>query len=66
MKESKISAFDWYILRTLWEYGSLTPKEINNKSINERECNINTLRTLLSRLLKKVLFIPNSFNYSDY
>lgn len=62
MTKYNISNSDWYILRVLWEYGSQTPKEIHEKLKDEKEWSINTIRTLLSRLIKKKLITTDGRN----
>lgn len=67
MKNIKISTSDWRILRTLWEHGPLKPKDITKYLEASKDWNVSTVKTLLSRLLKKGLVsVDTNPRYPQY
>ena len=62
MKESTLSQTDWAILRTLWGYGDMSSKQIYLHLLPEKNWSISTVKTLVSRLVKKGYLSANGDN----
>ncbi len=62
-----ISASDWEIMRILWGNPKMTSGEVHKELLHTKKWNITTVKTLISRLLKKgYLHVDKSLRYPRY